>query len=247
MSEARKAYLRAAGLIALNKREARKSALDRAHVIRMFEIELYWKRATYFWVLQAAVFTAFGLIWKEADASKWGLIPAALGCLGVLTALAGWLSSLGSKFWQANWEHHIDMLEDEFEGRLHKTAWVGPMGVRWSVSGVNERLGSFFVVFWGFVVAVAVNRVLSGKILWGFVCSGADSERTTLFLLLFATVAGAGLLLLRISNLPGTWEELPPEAVAKEGDQTKARNTQILPRIWKGADKLRILKRDDVK
>lgn len=247
MSEARKTYLRAAGLIALNKRDARKSALDRAHVIRMFEIELYWKRATYFWVLQAAVFAAFGLIWKEVDASKWDLIPVALGCLGVLTALAGWLSSLGSKFWQANWEHHIDMLEDEFEGRLHKTAWVGPMGVRWSVSGVNERLGSFFVVFWGFVATVAINRATDGKIRWGFVCADADSERTVLFLLICATVMGAGWLLLRISELPGTWETLPPEVIAEEGKPVRARNTQILPRFWKGANKLRILKRDDVK
>jgi hypothetical protein len=233
--------------MALNKREERRSALDRAHVIRMFEIELYWKRATYFWVLQAAVFTAFGLIWKDADTSKWGLIPVALGCLGILTSLSGWLSSLGSKFWQANWEHHIDMLEDEFEGRLHKTAWVGQLGVRWSVSGVNERLGSFFVVFWVFVVVAAINRVLGGRIQWGLACSGADSERTTLFFLLCATVAGAGWLLLRISSLPGTWEQLPPELVAAEGNQTKARNTQVLPRIWKGANKLRILKRDDVK
>ena len=38
-----------------------KAALNRAHEIRKFEIELYWKRATYFWLLQAAVFTALGL------------------------------------------------------------------------------------------------------------------------------------------------------------------------------------------
>ena len=40
------------------------------------------------------------------------------------------------------------MLEDEFEGRLHKTAFVGSKGVQWSVSGTNERLGLCFIAFW---------------------------------------------------------------------------------------------------
>ena len=253
MSEARKTYLRAAGLIAQNKRDARKAALDRAHDIRKFEIELYWKRATYFWVLQAAVFTAFGLIWKDAEASKWGLIPVALGCLGVLTALSGWLSSLGSKFWQSNWEHHIDMLEDEFEGRLHKTAWVGSMGVRWSVSGVNERLNSFFVVFWLFAAFTAIQRALEGGFAWGLYRSGIDSDRTSLFILISGTVAGALWLLLRISNLPGSWQCLPNDEMANinsnpdDKSKTASRNTQVFPRFWKGPVKLLILKRDDVK
>jgi hypothetical protein len=81
-----------------------RAALNRAHVIRQFEIELYWKRASYFWILQAAVFAAFGLVWKDADKQNWSLIPVALACLGVLTAEAGWLASQGSKFWQSNWE-----------------------------------------------------------------------------------------------------------------------------------------------
>jgi hypothetical protein len=247
VSEARKTYLRAAGLIALNKREARKAALDRAHDIRKFEIELYWKRATYFWVLQAAVFTAFGLIWKDIETTKWGLIPVALSCLGVLTALSGWLSSLGSKFWQANWEHHIDMLEDEFEGRLHKTAWVGPIGVRWSVSGVNERLGSFFVMFWVIVTFIAVRRALDGEFVWGLACFNIDSERTSLFFLICAALVGAAWLLLRISELPGKWETLPSEPIADRELKPESRNTQVFPKFWKGQSKLRLLKRDDIK
>ena len=152
-----------------------------------------------------------------------------------------------SKFWQANWEHHIDMLEDEFEGRLHKTAWVGPIGVRWSVSGLNERLGSFFVIFWVFVAFIAVNRALDGKFAWGFVCSTIDKERTALLFMICGTLAGAAWLLLRISELPGTWETLPPEKVVEDGAPIEARNTQVLPRFWKGKTKLRILKRDDLK
>ncbi|PSJ55947.1 hypothetical protein C7I85_25910 [Mesorhizobium soli] len=43
------------------KTSVRIAALERAHEIRKFEIELYWKRATYFWILHGAVFTAIGV------------------------------------------------------------------------------------------------------------------------------------------------------------------------------------------
>lgn len=155
MSENRKAYLRALRLIATDKRAAREAALERAHDIRKFEIELYWKRANYFWLLQAAVFAAVGLIWKDKDSLVPPLVPVALTALGAIAAAASWFSSQGSKFWQENWEHHIDMLEDEFEGHLHKTAYVGRDGIRWSVSGVNDRLNQCFWAFWIFMVAAA--------------------------------------------------------------------------------------------
>lgn len=239
MSEVRNAYLRASGLIALSSKSARKAALDRAHDIRKFEIELYWKRATYFWVLQASVFTAFGLIWKEGNLTKWGLIPVALSCLGSLTALSGWLSSLGSKFWQSNWEHHIDMLEDEFEGRLHKTAWVGPYGLRWSVSGVNERLAFFFVMFWLFAIWFAADNFTSGKVVWGFHVEHIDGGLTVLFLLLLATFAGALWSVLRISDLRG-------ELVQLDLDE-RSKKVQQFPRFWRSGPEIQILKRSDIK
>jgi len=139
--------------------EARKAALSRAHEIRKFEIELYWKRASHFWLLQAAVFTAIGLTWRFSSPSLSPLIPVALAALGVVTAFAGYLSAKGSKFWQENWEHHIDMLEDDFEGRLHKTAYVGKDGIKWSVSGVNDRLAFCFFLFWLAILTSAIFAV----------------------------------------------------------------------------------------
>lgn len=137
----------------------RQAALTRAHEIRQFEIELYWKRATYFWILQAAVFTAIGLTWKSSPSQAAPLVPLALAALGSITAFAGYLSARGSKFWQENWEHHIDMLEDEFEGRLHKTAYVGSDGIAWSVSGVNDRLAFCFFLFWLTILGSAAFAV----------------------------------------------------------------------------------------
>lgn len=39
--------------------DKRKFALEHALDIRKFEIELYWKRATYFWTLIAATFAGY--------------------------------------------------------------------------------------------------------------------------------------------------------------------------------------------
>ncbi|MGA8550691.1 MAG: hypothetical protein WB678_10670 [Stellaceae bacterium] len=71
-----------------------KDALARAYQLRGFEIEHYWKRSTYFWAFQVAIFAAFALLWKQADAADWGIVSVALASLGVLTALANSLSAL---------------------------------------------------------------------------------------------------------------------------------------------------------
>ena len=126
----------------------RRRALNRAYALRTFEIEHYWKRATYFWGFQIAIFAAFGLLWRAQAENSWGLITLALALLGALTAVANLLSAYGSKFWQENWELHIDMLEDEIEGRLHKTVWLSEGKVSFSVSRVNQALGFLFLLFW---------------------------------------------------------------------------------------------------
>lgn len=124
-----------------------KLALAAAHDIRKFEIELYWKRANYFWLLQAAIFTALGFMWRGQNVTA-DLVPLGLTGLGLLTAIASWFAAEGSKFWQENWERHIDILENNQGVFLHKTAWVGRDGIRWSVSGTNGWLNIFFSVFW---------------------------------------------------------------------------------------------------
>ena len=65
-------------------------------------------------------------MWKEQGntTGEWTPLAVTLGGLGLLTAIANVLSARGSRFWQENWEKHIDMLEDEFEGRLYKTVLV---------------------------------------------------------------------------------------------------------------------------
>jgi hypothetical protein len=194
----------------LNDAAAKSKALDRAHELRRFEIEHYWKRATYFWGFQIAIFAAFGLLWKDSSlatttpgsANPWSPVTLALSGLGVLTALANSLSAHGSKFWQENWEKHIDMLEDEIEGRLHKTVWLSSKGKRsFSVSRVNEWLSYYFVVFWFLVTSYAGYKFAGPPPL--------DSLRVIFGwwpLVIVVIVLGAGLLLFcKKSRLDGTY------------------------------------------
>ena len=72
-------------------------AFRRAHEIRKFEIDLYWKRATYFWALEAAIFVAFAAMWRITGTGG-QLLAVAFAGIGAITALVGYLSARGSKF-----------------------------------------------------------------------------------------------------------------------------------------------------
>jgi hypothetical protein len=161
---------------------ARRRALARSHEIRKFEIELYWKRATYFFALQAAVFTGFGFASTQAStapntsSNHEPILAIMLACLGLLTALAGHLSARGSKFWMENWERHIDELESPFEGALHKAVWrkkgftERSFERSWSVSRLNQQLTLGFIMLW----IGALWKALSAAGNFAFPCANPD-------------------------------------------------------------------------
>jgi len=130
--------------------EAHKLALD----IRKFEIELYWKRASYFWTLIAAAFAAFFAL-AAADPPSSQLIFL-VTCLGTVLSAGWYLVNRGSKYWQENWERHVDVLEDLVMGPLYKTTlsptrtqWLRPFaGYPYSVSKVNQIISLFVWVVW---------------------------------------------------------------------------------------------------
>lgn len=112
--------------------EAYKQAAD----IRKFEIELFWKRATYYWAFILAAFTAhfalLGMLFSDCEKnfslseiyclpglSLFALATTSLVCF--FFSFAWTLVNKGSKFWQKNWEAHLDMLENEVTGKLYQT------------------------------------------------------------------------------------------------------------------------------
>jgi hypothetical protein len=136
-------------------------AFEHALDIRKFEIELYWKRAAYFWTFIAATLAGFVAIQASTSVNKVDL--SVLLCnLGIVFSF-GWLcANRGSKHWQENWEKHVDMLEDEVIGPLYKVILSRgkPNGIKeWSlhlltgpspisVSKINHLISVFVTLMW---------------------------------------------------------------------------------------------------
>lgn len=141
-----------------------KQALALAHDIRKFEIDLYWKRATYFWAFIAVAFAGFFVSSNQADLSN----NYVIACLGFLFSLAWYLVNRGSSAWQRNWEVHVDLLEDEITGPLHKAIvsrgdyrfkdLLGPYG--YSPSRLNTALSLLLVLVWVMLAARTIVRIV---------------------------------------------------------------------------------------
>jgi hypothetical protein len=134
--------------------------LELALDIRKFEIDLYWKRTTYFWTLIAASFGAYFALRSSLSSGSKLLVS----CLGFLLSLGWYLVNRGSKYWQENWERHVDLLESKFVGPLYKTTisreefpffkvWGG---YPYSVSKVNQLISLFVTMVWFGLVLVSL-------------------------------------------------------------------------------------------
>lgn len=128
-----------------------KKALEKAHEIRKFEIDLYWKRATYFWAFQIAIF--LGLTASLGKDFHLPFLIPIFALLGVVTSVAWHCVNKGSKFWQENWELHIDLLEEEVTGNLYKNVlcYDDNEDNAYSVSRINLTVSLVFVGVWAFL------------------------------------------------------------------------------------------------
>ena len=145
----------------LNDQELTKKAFERASDVRKFEIELYWRRATYFWALIAATLAGYVAVQVLSDPDKTNM-SILLANLGLVFSFGWYCVNRGSKFWQENWEYHVDMLEDKINGPLYKVVMgrrrpsgckerfvrrlIGPE--RFSVSKINQLISVFVSIMW---------------------------------------------------------------------------------------------------
>jgi hypothetical protein len=142
-SEFRTRYLDVTGLQAKDLDAALRLAYDH----RKFEIELYWRRATYFWAFQAVAFASVGLFLQDGALPSNSNIMFVPVLLGAITGAVGWLTSAGSKFWQENWESHVDLLENEMSARM-TAAILFRDEPRFSVSKLNQVLLACLFIGW---------------------------------------------------------------------------------------------------
>ncbi|MFM5894088.1 MAG: hypothetical protein ACKOQM_06600 [Novosphingobium sp.] len=98
-------------------KEVRAAALERAHIVRTFEIDLYWKRATYFWTIIAVAFAGF----FACENAKNDFGASFVASVGMVLGTAWYVVNRGGNAWHHNWEQHVDLLEDDVTGPLYKT------------------------------------------------------------------------------------------------------------------------------
>ena len=157
--------------------EALRYALD----IRKFEIDLYWKRATYFWTFIGAAMAGFFVIQTIGEPEK-TYLSVVVGCLGFMFSFAWFFVNKGSKYWQENWENHVDLLEDSVVGPLYKVVisrpakdkknhlrnLIGPAA--YSVSKINQIVSLFVTLLWFILILKALSPFdRSAYIEWWYV------------------------------------------------------------------------------
>jgi hypothetical protein len=169
------------------------SRLEKILDIRKFEIDLYWKRATYFWTFIAATLTGYGLTVTAKDANQENLIrfQFLIVCFGLVFSFAWFLVNKGSKFWQENWEKHLDLTEDSVIGPLYKTTisresyssfWIPTSAYATSVSKINQILSLFVFTIW---LGILVYLFVSGTLI---LFNGTDFYFTAIGLLTFSAI-----------------------------------------------------------
>jgi hypothetical protein len=134
----------------------REKALKHALDIRKFEIDLYWKRATYFWTLIAASFAGYFALQNTDLSKRDGFSIFVVACIGLILSFSWYLVNRGSKYWQENWERHVDVLAEKVIGPLYRTTLskgdcdlLKPhKAFPFSVSRVNQIVSLFITLLW---------------------------------------------------------------------------------------------------
>jgi hypothetical protein len=173
--------------------EKRKEAHRLALEIRKFEIDLYWRRATYFWTLIGASLVAYAGAQALKDPAVSRDLSVFVSCFGLVVSFAWYCANRGSKQWQENWENHVDLLEDELTGPLYKATWSRPtpksfVGLLvltltgpgpFSVSKINQLVSVYATLLW---VGLAFHSLgpfsPAASIRWDYVLATATSLAT---------------------------------------------------------------------
>lgn len=158
-----------------------KEVLKIAIETRKFEIELYWKRANYFWLFVGVFFVAYyntlpdgevcaGEKMQQLDFPLENLLFIFGGyCFSV-----GWfLANRGSKYWQENWEDHIAALSYylgmpifEILKSNHSKYWKLTSSYPYSVSRINHTLNIAVIFIWAILLLYRIFAITGEDNCW---------------------------------------------------------------------------------
>ncbi|CAH6082553.1 hypothetical protein OGW21_03415 [Citrobacter sp. CK190] len=141
-------------------------ALEKAHDIRKFEIELYWKRATYFFAFFTVITAAFGYLFTSKE--YFCFSPAA-ALVGSIISVCFIFVNIGSKYWLCNWEFIIDKLEVYVTGNLYKVYFYdNKYPLRPSVSDINNLISYVILIVWflSFITSISPYITSNPQFFW---------------------------------------------------------------------------------
>jgi hypothetical protein len=184
--------------------EALKQALD----IRKFEIDLYWKRTAYFWAFIALMFTGyFQILTHRANLGH--LTDELLllcSALGMFLSACWFCVNKASKYWQENWERHVDWLEDKVMGPLYKRILAYGKGKAgpfcplkpypFSVSKINQLISFAIGLAWGYLFAGNVLKFICKYFISCKLLLDAVGKRIFLIKLILILIIWASLIVL---------------------------------------------------
>lgn len=143
-----------------------REAYNKAHDIRKFEIDLYWKRATYFWTLTAALITIFGLFLSNylkpappPPTNENLLVSLSIvSSIGFLLSIFSLMTITSGKYWQKNWEFHITKLQFLFSGDLYQNNIPREKYI-YSISNINEKIHGVFIISWTIAILISAGSI----------------------------------------------------------------------------------------
>lgn len=144
--------------------------LDRAYDIRKFEIDLYWKRAGYFWGFLVATFAAYFIVTDKTKFASRPELEFLIQCIGLIFSLSWYLVNRGSKYWQVNWERIIDSLEEKIKKPLYRINLKNDRSpfrlfsrYPYSVSRINIIVSLFICCTWVCLIVVFLRSNIDPK------------------------------------------------------------------------------------
>lgn len=133
--------------------DEQKELLNQAINFRDFEIKLSWERTKYFSAIVVAIFVAY------YSSRSNPLLRMIFPSLGYVSTFIWLCLNRGSKFWQENWEKHIEILSIKLDRPIMGIVMVPynppcklTSSYHYSVSRCNMTLSIMFLLFWAFLI-----------------------------------------------------------------------------------------------
>ena len=157
--------------------EKLKAKLEKAYHFRDFEIDMYWKRAQYFWGFLAVIYAGFFLLLTNQEKyflpQEYKLITCSMG---IVMSFAWYLVNRGSKRWQEHWEDVIKKYEIELNFIVYGEKVDSDFGWikagSFSVSKINILMSLIIFISWITLFLISMNSISSlsaNEIIFGLI------------------------------------------------------------------------------